>query len=57
MNANDDETMVVDQDTAMGNDGAATEQNPADSKPTYKSFKYAHIRTRAGRAVWLPASP
>ncbi len=57
MNANDDEAMVVDQDTAMGNDGAATEQNPADSKPTYKSFKYAHIHTRAGRAVWLPASP
>ncbi|KAH7419984.1 IEC3 subunit of the Ino80 complex, chromatin re-modelling-domain-containing protein [Cadophora sp. MPI-SDFR-AT-0126] len=39
MDTNQDETMVVDQDTAMGNDGTAADQNPADTKPTYKSFK------------------
>lgn len=38
-----EETPVEDQDTVMGNDGTATEQNPTDAKPTYKSFKYAHV--------------
>ncbi|KAG4429273.1 hypothetical protein IFR05_015240, partial [Cadophora sp. M221] len=39
MDVNGEETPVVDPDTAMGNNGAAAEQNPADAKPTYKSFK------------------
>ncbi|KAL2071680.1 hypothetical protein VTL71DRAFT_12915 [Oculimacula yallundae] len=39
MDGNGDDTLVEDQDTTMVNDEAATEQNPADAKPTYKSFK------------------
>ncbi|KAH6713181.1 IEC3 subunit of the Ino80 complex, chromatin re-modelling-domain-containing protein [Leptodontidium sp. MPI-SDFR-AT-0119] len=39
MDANGEENLVVDPDTAMANNGAVVEQNPADAKPTYKSFK------------------
>ncbi|CZS87885.1 hypothetical protein WAI453_000267 [Rhynchosporium graminicola] len=39
MHANGEDTLVVDQDTTMGNDEAALEEKPADAKPTYKSFK------------------
>ncbi|KAI9048578.1 hypothetical protein LZ554_007411 [Drepanopeziza brunnea f. sp. 'monogermtubi'] len=39
MDIEQEETLVSNPDTAMDSDGAVALQNPADAKPTYKSFK------------------